>query len=64
MRIPENPINPMVLFWYLVYGLALFLIFVTEILWWIAKIQKKAPARRPIRKINPNQKCNQAGPRK
>jgi hypothetical protein len=32
MRIPENPINPMSLFWYLVYALALFLILVTGIL--------------------------------
>jgi hypothetical protein len=50
MRIPDNPIHPMVLFWCLVYALALFLIFVTEILWQIAGIQKIAPAKSLIRK--------------
>jgi len=40
MRIPENPINPMVFYWYLVYALALFLIFATEILWRVAEIPK------------------------
>jgi|GEM_PF-1405611 hypothetical protein len=53
MRISENPINPMVLFWYLVYALALFLIFVTEFLWQVAEIQKKAPAKRLIRTTKP-----------
>jgi hypothetical protein len=43
MLIPENPINPMVLLWYLVYTLALCWIFVTEILWQVAEIQKKPP---------------------
>jgi hypothetical protein len=48
MRIPENPINPMALFWYLVYALALFLILVTGILAG-SRDPKKAPARKPIR---------------
>ena len=45
MRIPpENPINPMSLFWYLVYALALFLIFVTGMLAG-SRDSKKAPAK-------------------
>jgi hypothetical protein len=45
MRIPpENPINPMALFWYLVYTLALFLIFVTGILAG-SRDSEKAPAK-------------------
>jgi hypothetical protein len=45
MRIPpESPINPMSLFWYLVYALALFLIFVTGILAG-SRDPKKAPAK-------------------
>jgi len=44
MRIPETPINPMSLFWYLVYALALFLIFVTGILAG-NRDSKKAPAK-------------------
>jgi hypothetical protein len=45
MRIPpESPINPMSLFWYLVYALALFLIFVTGMLAG-SRDSKKAPAK-------------------
>jgi len=45
MRIPqENPINPMALFWCLVYALALILIFVTGILA-ARQDSKKAPAK-------------------
>jgi hypothetical protein len=43
MRIPENPINTMALFWYLVYAVALFLIFVTGIPG-VSRDPKKAPA--------------------
>ena len=51
MRIPpESPINPMSLFWYLVYALALFLILVTGILAG-SRDPKKAPARKPIRNV-------------
>jgi hypothetical protein len=32
MRTPDNQINTMVLFWYLVYALALFSVFVARIL--------------------------------
>jgi hypothetical protein len=45
MRIPENPINTMALFWYLVYAVALFLIFVTGILA-CDRDSKKAPAKK------------------
>jgi hypothetical protein len=45
MRIPpENLINPMSLFWYLVYAAALFLIFVTGILAG-SRDPQKAPAK-------------------
>jgi hypothetical protein len=45
MRIPQaNPINPMSLFWYLVYALAIILIFVTGILA-DGQDAKKAPAK-------------------
>jgi hypothetical protein len=45
MRIPpESPINPLSLFWYLVYAMALFLIFVTGILA-CSRDPKKAPAK-------------------
>lgn len=44
MRIPDNPINPTSLFWYLVYTLALFLIFITGILAGNQDL-KKAPAK-------------------
>jgi hypothetical protein len=45
MRIPpESLINPMSLFWYVVYALALFLIFVTGILAG-SRDPKKAPAK-------------------
>jgi hypothetical protein len=62
MRIPDNPINPMAPFWYLVYALALFLIFVAGILEWVAGIQK-SPRKNPIRKEKLEQKGNQTGPR-
>lgn len=53
MRTPDSPINTMVIFWYLVYALALFSVFVGRIL---AHNQgaKKAPA-----KFNQNQPRNQ-----
>ena len=44
MRIPENPINPMALFWCLVYAVALSLIFVTGILA-DTRVSKTAPAK-------------------
>ncbi len=45
MRIPpENPINPMSLFWYLVYALALSLIFVIGVLAG-SRDSNKAPAK-------------------
>ena len=44
MRIPENPINPMALFWYLIYALALCLFFVTGILAG-SRDPQKAPAK-------------------
>jgi len=57
MRIPENPINPMSLFWYLVYAMALFLIFVTGILA-ARQDSKKAPAKNQSEKQNSNQKSS------
>jgi hypothetical protein len=42
MRISSNTISPMTLFWYLVYALALFLIFVAGI-WRVARIQAGPP---------------------
>ena len=48
MRTPDSPINTMVVFWYLVYALALFSVFVARIL---SRNQgaKKAPAKNSIR---------------
>ncbi len=48
MRTPDSPINTMVVFWYLVYALALFSVFVARLL---ARNQdaRKAPASRSIR---------------
>jgi hypothetical protein len=52
MRIPpESLINPMSLFWYLVYAAALFLIFVTGILAG-SRDPKKAPAKKQSEAAN------------
>lgn len=49
MRTPDHSINTMVLFWYLVYALALFSVFVGRTLGRAQDSRKKAPAKNQIR---------------
>jgi len=51
MRIPENPISALALFWYLVYALALFSVVVMAGILARSQSSKKAPVREPIRGI-------------